>query len=196
MFFRKRLCMFFSSISRNFITPRMGGTPAAAGAAILAVCNCRTWLCRWPHYLTFTFDKGQQESVIFPLDNNVVDSAVSSVSHTDIAKHILIQMHAKIQYDGLQGHYYVTCWTVIHTHGVNKTSDSSRKIESPTSRARTACCGVVVNSWLGVPCPRQAKKTHGFSPVDGFLDSSMSPDMFLRNKLCMFFSSMFLSLSP
>ena len=38
--------------------------------------------------------------------------------------------------------------------------------------------------------------THGFSPKDGFLASSMSPDIFLRNKLCMFFSSIFLSLSP
>ena len=37
---------------------------------------------------------------------------------------------------------------------------------------------------------------HGFSPGDGFLASSMSPDIFLRKRLCMFFSSMFLSLSP
>ena len=41
-----------------------------------------------------------------------------------------------------------------------------------------------------------AHKTHGFSPTEGFLDSSISPDIFLRKRLCMDFSSIFLSLSP
>ena len=41
-----------------------------------------------------------------------------------------------------------------------------------------------------------AHKTHGFSPMEGFLDSSISPDIFLRKRLCMDFSSIFLSLSP
>ena len=47
-------------------------------------------------------------------------------------------------------------------------------------------------------CVSQLAKhiTHGFSPMDGFLASSISPDIFLRKRLCMFFSSMFLSLSP
>ena len=39
-------------------------------------------------------------------------------------------------------------------------------------------------------------KTHGFSPLEGFFDSSISPDMFLRNRLCICFSSIFLSFNP
>ena len=40
MFFKKRLCIFFSSISRNFIVGRRG---AAAGAAILWGTRWRGW---------------------------------------------------------------------------------------------------------------------------------------------------------
>ena len=50
MFFKKRLCMFFSSISRNFITPLMG---AGAGAAILWRNLAGWWLASLSHFSFF-----------------------------------------------------------------------------------------------------------------------------------------------
>ena len=56
MFFRNKLCIFFSSISRNFMTPRMG---AGAGAAIfqnnLELASLGSKVCCLPFLLNEFF---------------------------------------------------------------------------------------------------------------------------------------------
>ena len=73
-------------------------------------------------------------------------------------------------------------------------------LTSPNSRATPACVAIpplllfLKQTIIIIQTNNIShSKTHGFIQGEGFLVSSMRPDIFLRNKLCMCFSSMSLS---